>query len=132
MATAGKWVFTVARIAENFTLATSLDAMASVQVGIRLERKTMRKVKTAMTIHDQKIDVAALLQMPYLSLDEAALLLRVSPQTIRKWVSVNGRTQRPHNPAFPVPVRRSRLTFRTCDIMRYHEDSASTDTLPSP
>lgn len=83
-------------------------------------------------MHNPKIDIPTLLQLPYLSLDEAALLLRVAPQTIRKWVSVNGRTKRPHNPAFPVPVRRSRLIFRTCDIMRYHEDSASTDTLPSP
>lgn len=79
-----------------------------------------------------EMDVKTLLQMPYLNLAETALLLRVAPQTIRKWVSVNGRTQRPYNPAFPQPVRRSRLTFRTCDVMRYHEDSASTDTLPSP
>lgn len=79
-----------------------------------------------------EMDVKTLLQMPYLNLAETALLLRVAPQTIRKWVSVNGRTQRPYNPAFPKPVRRSRLTFRTCDVMRYHEDNASTDTLPSP
>lgn len=93
----------------------------------------MKKVKSAMTHEDSKIDIATLLQMPYLNLTETALLLRVAPQTIRKWVSVNGRTKRPHNPAFPVPVRRSRLTFRTCDIMSYREDSAaSTDTLPSP
>jgi len=81
---------------------------------------------------NQEIDVKTLMQMPYLNLAETALLLRVAPQTIRKWVSVNGRTQRPYNPAFPQPVRRSRLTFRTCDVMRYHEDRASTDTLPSP
>lgn len=79
-----------------------------------------------------KIDIPTLLQMPYLSLDEAALLLRVAPQTIRKWVSVNRRTQRPHNPAFPVPVRRSRLTFRTSDILRYHEDVARTEDLSPP
>jgi hypothetical protein len=83
-------------------------------------------------MHNTKVDIPTLLQMPYLSLEEAALLLRVAPQTIRKWVSVNRRTQRPHNPAFPVPVRRSRLTFRTCDILRYHEDCARTETLSSP
>ncbi len=90
----------------------------------------MKKVKKVMK-RSSKIDIPTLLQMPYLNLDEAALLLRVAPQTIRKWVSVNGRTKRPHNPAFPVPVRRSRLTFRTCDILRYHEDSASTETFSS-
>jgi len=83
-------------------------------------------------MHNLKIDIPTLLQMPYLSLDEAALILRVSPQTIRKWVSVNGRTKRPHNPAFPVPVRRSRLTFRTCDILSYLEDNTRSETLPSP
>ena len=91
----------------------------------------MKEVWTEM-VHNPKIDIPTLLQMPYLNLNEAAMLLRVAPQTIRKWVSVNGRTQRPHNPAFPVPVRRSRLTFRTCDIMRYHEERANTDTVPSP
>lgn len=83
-------------------------------------------------LHTPKIDIPTLLQMPYLSLDEAALLLRMAPQTIRKWVSVNRRTRLPHNPAFPVPVRRSRLTFRTSDILRYHEDAARPGTLSSP
>lgn len=83
-------------------------------------------------MHNPKIDIPTLLQLPYLSLDEAALLLRVAPQTIRKWVSVNGRTKRPHNPAFPVPVRRSRLIFRTCDILSYLEDNTRSETLPSP
>jgi len=91
----------------------------------------MTEVKTEI-MHNPKIDIPTLLQMPYLNLDEAALILRVSPQTIRKWVSVNGRTKRPHNPTFPVPVRRSRLTFRTCDILRYHEDAARTEALSPP
>lgn len=78
------------------------------------------------------IDINRLLQMPYLNLEETAFLLRVAPQTIRKWVSKNGRTQRPYNPAFPKPVRRGRLTFRTCDILNYQDFSESSDTFPSP
>lgn len=78
------------------------------------------------------IDIKMLLQMPYLNLTETAFMLRVAPQTIRKWVSINGRTQLPHNPSFPKPVRRGRLTFRTCDILNYQDDSDSTETLPSP
>lgn len=77
-------------------------------------------------------DIKVLLQMPCLNLDETAFLLRVAPQTIRKWVSINGRTQCPHNPAFPEPVRRGRLTFRTCDILTYRDGKASKDTFPSP
>lgn len=79
-----------------------------------------------------EMDVKTLLQMPYLNLAETALLLRVAPQTIRKWVSVNGRTKRPYNPAFPQPVRRSRLTFRTRDVLNYQEGNVSTETFPSP
>ena len=78
------------------------------------------------------MDIKTLLQLPYLNLAETALLLRVAPQTIRKWVSVNGRTQRPYNPAFPKPIRRTRLTFRTSDVLNYREGSASTETFPSP
>lgn len=78
-----------------------------------------------------ELDIKSLLQLPYLNLAETAMILRVAPQTIRKWVSMNGRTQRPYNPAFPQPVRRSRLTFRTSDVLSYRE-CASKDTLPSP
>lgn len=77
-------------------------------------------------------DIQTLTQLPFLSLAETAMILRVAPQTIRKWVSINGRTQRPYNPAFPKPVRRSRLVFRTSDVLNYRECSDSAATFPSP
>jgi len=79
-------------------------------------------------------DAQELMKLPFVDAAEAAYLLRLKPQTIRKWVSINGRSQRPHNPDFPTPVSRRKLRFRTSEVLAYMDGPAASSgaTFPSP
>lgn len=73
-----------------------------------------------------------LIELPFLNAKEAAFLLRLKVNTIRRWVSINGKTGLPYNPLFPSPVYRGKLTFRTSDVLAYSDDRDNTTTLLSP
>ncbi len=74
-------------------------------------------------------DINDLRKRALLDVNETAFIMRMSASTIRRWVSINGRTQQPYNPRFPQPVYRGRLRFRTNEVLAYQDGGT---TFPSP
>jgi hypothetical protein len=68
--------------------------------------------------------------MPYLNLTEIAFLMRVTPQTIRKW-NKSTDAQCVLTIQHFLSLLIGGLTLRTCNILNYQDGSTCTATLPS-